>query len=70
MANDAAAHAPATYAIGDLHGEAELLHRLLAMLPLRDEDTLVFLGDYVDRGEDSAATITRFPDQAIIQVRR
>lgn len=29
----------------------------MAHLPLREEDTVVFLGDYVDRGEDSAATV-------------
>ena len=46
-----------TYAIGDIHGEVTLLHRLLALLPFREEDTLVFLGDYLDRGEDSVATI-------------
>ncbi|HLV98892.1 MAG TPA: metallophosphoesterase [Ktedonobacterales bacterium] len=46
-----------TYAIGDLHGEVTLLKRLLALLPFREEDTLVFLGDYLDRGEDSIATI-------------
>ena len=49
--------APVTYAIGDLHGEVTLLRRLLAALPLRDRDTLVFLGDYLNRGEDSAATV-------------
>ncbi|HWE62033.1 MAG TPA: metallophosphoesterase [Chloroflexota bacterium] len=48
---------PHTYAVGDLHGEVTLLRRLLQALPLRAEDTLVFLGDYLDRGEDSAATI-------------
>jgi serine/threonine protein phosphatase 1 len=37
--------APATYAIGDVHGEVTLLRQLLATLPLRDHDTLVFLGD-------------------------
>lgn len=46
-----------TYAIGDLHGEVTLLHRLLAVLPFRNEDTLVFLGDCLDRGEDSIATV-------------
>jgi serine/threonine protein phosphatase 1 len=51
-----------TYAIGDIHGEITLLQRLLAQLPLRDEDTLVFLGDYVDRGEDSIATIFALRD--------
>ena len=48
---------PHTYAVGDLHGEVTLLRRMLATLPLREEDTLVFLGDYLDRGENSAATI-------------
>src|SRR5215469_1771425 len=48
---------PMTYAIGDLHGEVTLLRQLLALLPFREEDTLVFLGDYLDRGEDSVATI-------------
>ncbi len=46
-----------TYAIGDLHGEVTLLRRLLELLPFREEDTLVFLGDCLDRGEDSVATI-------------
>jgi serine/threonine protein phosphatase 1 len=47
--------APSTYAIGDLHGEVSLLRRLLLILPYREQDTLVFLGDYMDRGEDSVA---------------
>ncbi len=49
--------AAVTYAIGDLHGEVTLLKRLLALLSFRTEDTLVFLGDYLDRGEDSIATV-------------
>jgi serine/threonine protein phosphatase 1 len=49
--------APVTYAIGDIHGEVSLLRQLLVILPVRSEDTVVFLGDYLDRGEDSAATI-------------
>lgn len=56
--------APVTYAIGDVHGEATLLRRLLAMLPLRDEDTIVFLGDYLDRGEDSAGVVTTLRELA------
>jgi serine/threonine protein phosphatase 1 len=44
-----------TFAIGDIHGEATHLERLLAHLPpLTSDDTLVFLGDYMDRGPDSA----------------
>jgi serine/threonine protein phosphatase 1 len=50
-------HDPVTYAIGDIHGEVSLLRQLLAILPVRSKDTVVFLGDYLDRGEDSAATI-------------
>ena len=46
-----------TYAIGDLHGEVSLLRQLMAMLPHTPADTIVFLGDYMDRGEDSLATI-------------
>jgi len=48
---------PVTYAIGDLHGEVTLLGKLLALLPFGEADTLVFLGDYMDRGEDSVALI-------------
>jgi hypothetical protein len=69
---------------GDIHGEASLLRQLLAMLPVRSEDTVVFLGDYLDQGEDSAATIAvlrefahdtvdtaiRLPDRTIFQARR
>ncbi len=57
MPRHSALDLPATYAIGDLHGEVSLLRRLLARLPLREWDTLVFLGDYLHRGEDSPATI-------------
>ncbi|HUY75521.1 MAG TPA: metallophosphoesterase [Ktedonobacterales bacterium] len=46
-----------TFAIGDLHGEVTLLRRLLAAIQPQPTDTLIFLGDYVDRGEDSVATV-------------
>ena len=45
------------YAVGDIHGERELLEELLATLPLRDDDRLVFVGDYVDRGPDSRGVV-------------
>ena len=48
------------YVIGDIHGQITMLHELLDMIrsrPLREEDELVFLGDYIDRGEDSRAVI-------------
>lgn len=42
----------AVVAIGDIHGNLAALQDLLAQLrpELRDDDTLVFLGDYIDRG--------------------
>ena len=49
-----------TFAIGDVHGELGQLETLLSRLPpLRPEDTLVFIGDYVDRGPDSAGVVAR-----------
>lgn len=62
MARLSTPNPPVTYAVGDLHGEISLLRRLLARLPLRDRDTLVFLGDYLHRGEDSRATIAALRD--------
>ncbi len=46
------------YAVGDVHGRADLLQRLLTQIEadLADEDgpaEIVFLGDYVDRGPES-----------------
>ena len=45
------------YAIGDVHGRDDLLGQLIGMMeadakrrPQYDTCTLVFLGDYVDRG--------------------
>jgi serine/threonine protein phosphatase 1 len=45
------------YAIGDIHGMREKLEKLLASLPLEGDDHLVFIGDYVDRGPDSAGVV-------------
>ncbi len=51
---------PRTFAIGDIHGELAALDRLLERLPpLAAEDTLVFLGDYVDRGPASRGVVER-----------
>jgi serine/threonine protein phosphatase 1 len=47
------------YAVGDIHGEAAKLDELLELLPLRQGDRLVFLGDYVDRGPSSFDVIAR-----------
>ena len=49
---------PRTFAIGDIHGEIDHLRALVAKLPLLNEnDTLVFLGDYVDRGPASEQVV-------------
>lgn len=52
------------YAIGDIHGRADLLALLLARIvadAARSKDakrrTLVFLGDYIDRGPDSRRVV-------------
>ncbi len=52
------------YAIGDIHGRADLLADMMqriandrnAAAPM-DETVLVFVGDYIDRGPDSAGVI-------------
>ncbi|CAO4166702.1 metallophosphoesterase family protein [Methylorubrum populi] len=49
-----------TYAIGDIHGCADLLDRLLERIDSHAAGRakkLVFLGDYIDRGPDSAKVI-------------
>src|SRR6187401_1858741 len=50
--------APRTFAIGDIHGEPSHLFRLLSSFPrLTAEDTVVFLGDFIDRGPNSKEVI-------------
>jgi len=53
------------YAVGDIHGRLDLLEDLLSLIE-RDarpstarRRTLVFLGDYVDRGPDSRGVVQR-----------
>ncbi|WP_347574847.1 metallophosphoesterase [Sphingomonas sp. Ant20] len=53
------------YAVGDIHGCADLLDDLIAQIDADDaargaaETTVIFLGDIVDRGPGSAAVIDR-----------
>ena len=52
-----------TFAIGDIHGELDKLERVLDRLPpLCAEDTLLFIGDYIDRGPDSAGVVALVRD--------
>ena len=47
------------FAIGDIHGCYEKLRQLMARLPYDPKcDTLVFLGDYIDRGARSRDVLT------------
>jgi serine/threonine protein phosphatase 1 len=52
------------YAIGDIHGHLELLEPLLAKIEADaaarpGPKSIVYLGDYVDRGPDSAGVVSR-----------
>jgi len=44
-------------AIGDIHGQLNMLVDLLNQIQPSDEDLFVFLGDYIDRGPNSAGVI-------------
>lgn len=53
-----------SYIIGDIHGQADMLERLLANIESRHEwkspsknGKIVYLGDYIDRGPDSLKVI-------------
>lgn len=54
-----------TYAIGDIHGRADLLELMLELVDAHIGGTqaqnphLVFCGDYIDHGLDSAAVLVR-----------
>lgn len=66
-------HGLRLYAVGDIHGRLDLLDRLLDEI-ITDAETaeaaspggtmnyLVFLGDYVDRGPDSAGVVERLAE--------
>lgn len=58
------------YAVGDIHGRSDLLDELLALIDADDaargpaESHLVFLGDLIDRGPDSAGVVERLAQVA------
>ncbi len=45
------------YAVGDIHGMRPELEKLLGNLPLCEEDQVIFIGDYVDRGPDAKGVV-------------
>ncbi len=49
------------YAIGDIHGQLDMLEEALALIEADGgaDAHIIFLGDYVDRGADSKAVIER-----------
>jgi serine/threonine protein phosphatase 1 len=47
-----------TFVIGDIHGCSDLLSQLLKKIkPLAEDDTVIFMGDYIDRGPDSKSVV-------------
>ncbi len=46
-----------TYTIGDIHGCAKTFRTLLSQIGFSKEDSVYFLGDYIDRGPDSKGVI-------------
>ena len=46
-----------TFAIGDIHGGLKALLQVLNKLELKDGDTLIFMGDYVDGWSESAQVV-------------
>ncbi len=61
-------------AVGDIHGYSEKLATLLDIVQPTEEDLVVFLGDYIDRGPDSKTVIkslldfrVRFPQTVFLR---
>lgn len=63
--------APRLYAIGDIHGSLDQLRQLHTLIASDAEKhqarskTIVYLGDYIDRGPDSAAIIDLLLDRPL-----
>ena len=50
---------PRTIAIGDIHGCAIALEKLIATVKPTQDDIIVTLGDHIDWGPDSQASVSR-----------
>lgn len=46
-----------TFTFGDIHGHYDEIKKLVDLVKPNDHDTLVFLGDYIDRGKQSFEVI-------------
>ena len=46
-----------TFAIGDIHGGLKALIQVLNQLEVKDDDNIIFIGDYVDGWSESAQVI-------------
>jgi serine/threonine protein phosphatase 1 len=63
------------YAIGDIHGCYDRLKKLMGKIPIDlSRDTLVFIGDYIDRGSQSVDVVDyliklkkRFPETIFLR---
>lgn len=58
----AKSHDGPLFVVGDIHGCALELRLLLEKLPLTEDSTIVFVGDYIDRGPDSRQVIETILD--------
>jgi len=48
-----------TFVISDIHGCANEFEELIKLLPLNQNSRLIFMGDYIDRGPDSAKVVSK-----------
>ncbi len=53
---------PRTIAIGDIHGCSQALASILSAIDPQPDDTIITLGDYVDRGSDSKGVLDKMID--------
>lgn len=54
----------AHYIMGDIHGEADLFHAMLEKIWFSEDDTLILLGDVIDRGPDGIAMLLEIIEMA------
>ena len=52
--------------ISDIHGEYEKLCRVLEKITPKKDDTIVFMGDYIDRGKKSRDVVDKIIDMKTV----